>query len=349
MFFWNKLTPVTKPPLTGVNLGGWLVLEKLITPQLFEGLPAVDEYTFCKSAGAGTQAKLREHRDTFITKADFEWLREQGIDAVRLPIGYWTFGDEAPYLGTIGYVDRAFEWAAATGIKILLDMHGAPGSQNGWDHSGRRGECSWHTDKQNIIKTLSVIRRLTKRYGHHPQLLGIELLNEPKSTVPRGPLLRYYEAAYTMIREMCSSDVWVVFSDGFRPRRWKRQLRGSGYSHVYMDTHQYQTHSARDKKLNIAGHLRKTMGKVPRQLARMRRHHPIIIGEWSLTLDKQSLIGLDDRQIEAARRAYGAAQLLAYSQSSAWFYWAYKTPHGGTWSFRDCIEKGWLPNFKHPA
>jgi len=32
--------------LKGVNLGGWLVLEKWMTPKLFEGTTAEDEYSF---------------------------------------------------------------------------------------------------------------------------------------------------------------------------------------------------------------------------------------------------------------------------------------------------------------
>jgi glucan 1,3-beta-glucosidase len=336
-------SPITHPPLRGVNLGGWLVLERWITPSLFGDLLATDEYTLCRMGGAAIAGRIRVHRDTFITKADFIWLKSQGIGAVRLPVGYWVFGDESPYASTIEYVDKVFAWAAETGLVVLLDMHAAPGSQNGWDHSGRAGKCTWHTDEQNIIKTLEVVGRLAKRYARHPQLLGIELLNEPKWTVPRAPLLHYYTAAYKLIRKECGTNVWVVFSDNFRPRRWKRKLRGDQYTNVLMDTHQYQVFAAKDKRLDVVGHLHKTIDSVPRALARMRRYHPIIIGEWSLALDAQSLRGLDEQQIDSARRAYSAAQLLVYSQSSAWFYWTYRTEKSDDiWSFRNCIRRGWL-------
>lgn len=329
----------------GVNLGGWLVLEKWMTPSVFDDLTATDEFTFCDTAEESDFEKLEKHRDTFITKDDFDWLKKQGIQAVRLPVGYWTFGDEEPYAGTIKYVDKAFKWANETGLKILLDMHAAPGSQNGWDHSGQSGDCAWHKDENNIIKTLDVLTRLTKRYAHDPALLGIELLNEPKWTVPRRVLLRYYETAYYMIRGEAGDKTMVVFSDNFRPRRWKRQLRAPDYQNIFMDTHQYQTFSRKDKKLDIAGHLVKTMHHVPKALRKMQRYHPVIVGEWSLALDPLSLQGLSKADKEAVRRAYGAAQLLAYRQSSAWFYWSYKTEDSGVWSFRDCVEKGWLPRF----
>jgi glucan 1,3-beta-glucosidase len=81
-----------KRPLKGVNLGGWLVLEKWITPSLFNGLTAADEYSFCQELGEQAADRLKQHRDSFITAADFKWLAEQGIEAIRLPLGYWLSG-----------------------------------------------------------------------------------------------------------------------------------------------------------------------------------------------------------------------------------------------------------------
>jgi glucan 1,3-beta-glucosidase len=339
----TKKLKADQSPLKGVNLGGWLVLEKWITPSLFKGLKAVDEYTLSKHASAALNGQLRKHRDTFITRADFNWLAEQGIQAVRLPVGYWVFGDEPPYTGSIDFVDKAFEWAEASGLKILLDLHGAPGSQNGWDHSGQAGQAGWHRSEANIIKTLQVVSRLADRYGKHPQLLGIELLNEPRSTVPPRILLRYYKAAYQIIRKKCGKKVWVVIHDGFRPQRWDRALTGPGYSNVYLDTHQYQVYKKQHKRLGLTGHLRLTLRKLPSELAQMRRHHPVIIGEWSAALDPRSLRRLNGDQAAAGLRSYGAAQLTAYAQAAAWFYWTYRTEDGGPWSYRDSVENGLLP------
>jgi glucan 1,3-beta-glucosidase len=347
MLFWRKQSPAktADKPLYGVNLGGWLVLEKWMTPSLFAGTDAVDEYTFSSNADASLQERLKEHRDSFVTQSDFLWLQLHGIRAVRLPIGYWVFGDEEPYLATIEYVDKAFQWAEETGIKILLDMHAAPGSQNGNDHSGRSGSIGWDKDSANIIKTLDVITKLARRYKASPSLLGIELLNEPSPRIPRRNLLKFYQAGYRIIRGECGPDTWVVFHDAFRPKRWKRKLKQTEYSGMYIDRHEYQNFSKHDKRLNVSGHLDKTLGTVKKLLGKMARWHPVVVGEWSLALDQQSVSGLNETEQLAARIAYGAAQLLAYENSTGWFYWSYKTEEGGVWSFRDCIEKGWLPNF----
>jgi glucan 1,3-beta-glucosidase len=347
MWFRSKPSPQpTAKPLYGVNLGGWLLLEKWMTPSLFAGTDAVDEYTYCQKVGGGLTKKLRDHRNAYITEADFAWLQLHGIEAVRLPIGYWVFGGEDPYKPTISYVDKAFKWAEETGIKILLDMHGAPGSQNGKQESGRIGKIGWPTDSRNILKTLHVIKQLADRYKDSPALLGIELLNEPHSKIRRRKLQKYYEAGYKIIREICGPDTWVVFSDNFKPKRWKRKLRGPKFGNMYIDTHQYQAYTKRDQKLDIAGHLDKTLHKLPKVLAKMQKSHPVIIGEWSVALNPKSLQNFDEQQLLAAQRAYGNAELITFEQTSAWFYWSYKTEEGGPWSFRDSVEKGLLPDFK---
>jgi glucan 1,3-beta-glucosidase len=53
----------SSPParLRGVNLGGWLVLEKWMAPSLFAGLDATDETTWCVELGRDATARLRAH------------------------------------------------------------------------------------------------------------------------------------------------------------------------------------------------------------------------------------------------------------------------------------------------
>ncbi len=329
-------------PLKGVNLGGWLVLEQWITPSLFKGTAAVDEYTFCKQADKNRLAKLKQFRSSFITKQDFVWLKEQGIQAVRLPVGYWMFGDAAPYQPTANYVDSAFAWANETGLKILLDLHGAPGSQNGKDHSGQRGEITWARQAATVDQTLTVVRKLATRYGYDTALLGISLLNEPSRILPKETLHTYYEAAYRIIREHCSQEVWVVFSDGFAPRRWRTELPQGTHTNTYIDTHHYQIFSPLDKWLSVQLNLLRARWRLPRKLAQMKRSHPVIVGEWSLALGSSDLVEYTGSAQRQMQHRYAQLQLQAYGLTAAWFFWTYRTEDGGPWSFRDCVEQGQL-------
>ena len=80
---------------------------------------------------------------------------------------------------SIHYIDKAFSWAAQYNMTVLLDLHGAPGSQNGNDHSGcGNGVVGWNTP-QNIDMSVEAVRLMAERYGSRDNLAGIELLNEP--------------------------------------------------------------------------------------------------------------------------------------------------------------------------
>jgi glucan 1,3-beta-glucosidase len=118
----------------GVNLGGWLVGEPWITPTLFEKLDVPDEYSIGIKLGHDKAVEyLKPHWETFYTESDFKRIASWGINTVRIPIGYWAF-DSNPYpyaTGQVVYLDKAVQWARKYELKVLIDLHGAPGSQNG--------------------------------------------------------------------------------------------------------------------------------------------------------------------------------------------------------------------------
>ena len=184
--------------ISGVNLGNWLVLEKWMSPSVFaDAGGAEDEYSLSRNLAHDDLARrLEAHRDTYITEGDFARLAAEGIDAVRLPVPFFLFGSCPPYIGCISYVDKAFAWANRYGLKILLDLHTVPGSQNGFDNGGQIGVVSWHTSHKDITFALSVLDRMARRYGGDAALFGIEVLNEPK--LPMRFLKRFYATAYIL-------------------------------------------------------------------------------------------------------------------------------------------------------
>ncbi len=326
--------------LRGVNLGGWLVLERWITPSLFDGFDANDEYSFCLERAPEARERLRRHRETYITKKDFEWLAKHGINAVRVPVGYWALRDDPPFIDCAVQLDLAFDWADEYGLRILLDLHGAPGSQNGQDHSGRAGSTTW-TRRSSIQRTLEVIEQLCQRYRRHPALWGIELLNEPGWKIPHRTLRSFYDKGYDIVRRQCGDQVAVVFSDAFKPLTWNKFMADEKYQNILLDTHLYQCFSPFDKALTVQGHLDKTRhdwGSLGEKISR-----PIIVGEWSLGLDKQAFYGMDERVQHAATKAFADAQLEAFKQTRGWFFWSYKTETMPGWSYIGCVESGLLP------
>ena len=126
----------------GVNLGNWLVLEKWMNPALFEGTTAEDEYWLPRQLSKEVyEARIKIHRSEYITERDFVTIKSWGLDAVRIPVPYFIFGDREPFIGCVEELDKAFNWAEKYGLKILIDLHTAPEGQNGSDNGGICGVC----------------------------------------------------------------------------------------------------------------------------------------------------------------------------------------------------------------
>jgi glucan 1,3-beta-glucosidase len=360
------------PRLRGVNLGGWLVLEKWMTPSLFAGLAATDETTWCAELGRRAPKRLRAHWRRFIRRRDFAWLAGVGINAVRIPIGHWILGPPYPYhpkygtdphpfvTGGIEVLDQALGWAEEFGIGVLLDLHAAPGCQNGFDNGGILNVCDWHTRQEYLEHSVSLLGRLAERYRSSPALYGIELLNEPRWDVPTDLLKQYYLQAYRAIRAHCPAKrVAIVFHDGFRSHRdYLGFLQPPRFKNVLFDVHRYQCFERGDIDMDIHGHLDKA-GNAWRQEAdalQSELNLPAIAGEWSLGLDlkvvslwaqgpfNHALQQLDPFQEQIAYRAFAAAQLLAFEHYRGWFFWSYRTETTPAWCFRECVARGWLPS-----
>ncbi|OWO98837.1 hypothetical protein B2J93_7099 [Marssonina coronariae] len=177
----------------GLNIGGWLLLEPWITPSIFQAvdqsLGIVDEYTLTQKLGSDAAYDiLKPHWDSWCTFKDFERIAEAGFNTVRIPVGYWAYSLESgePYTqGAAPYVDAAIDWARATGLKVWIDLHGAPLSQNGFDNSGHRiSEPGWQGGN-STAQTLAVLKIIADKYAqaeYQDVVVAIELLNEPMSS-----------------------------------------------------------------------------------------------------------------------------------------------------------------------
>jgi glucan 1,3-beta-glucosidase len=329
--------------LRGVNLGSWLVLERWMTPDTYEGTDAPDEYTLCLDLGEDAKSRLDHHRETFITADDFRWIKEHGLNAVRLPVGYWALEAPKPYVECSRFIDFALDECQKNGLKLLLDLHGAPGSQNGWDHSGRSGPINWPKDPQNIKETLRVLESFAQKYGGHPALYGIELLNEPRPEVPIEILQQFYQDGYARIRQHTGPGVAVVIHDSFRPLVWKEFMQEPSFENVILDTHLYQCFDKKDRSRSALEQLAFALDRNTTLGQMQREELPTLVGEWSLSLPDRAMSGLSSLQVESTTRGYADAQLLNYEGTRGWFFWSYKLHQPSEWHFKHCIERGWLP------
>lgn len=315
------------------------MLEKWMTPTLFAGTAAKDEFTFMQTPGAAE--KVAEHHRTFITEEDFRWLAEHGINAVRIPIGHWLFGDVPPFIGSIDTLDWAVKMATKYKLKMLLCLHGAPGSQNGKDHSGRIGESAWFRSADHRERTIQFLERLAARYKDEPAIWGIELLNEPKLGLLHLRLRRFYRDAYRRLTKVARPGTRIVFHDAFTPRLLSGAIREQPEFPVVMDVHWYQFGSAWERFEPLAHYL-KRVGRRVGLIHRLERRQPIVIGEWSVVLSGKVLARSGGLSEAEAVRRHAALQAGVYAQALGWFYWTYKTERRGIWHFRSQVEEGVL-------
>jgi glucan 1,3-beta-glucosidase len=243
--FW-KPTEIQK--IRGVNLGGWFVLEPWITPSLFEiqaNGTIVDEFTFCKVHGHEKAQKLLEnHWKSWVTEEEIIQLSSMGINHVRIPVGYWMFEVENPtepwVSGSLPYLISALNWIKNAGIKVILDLHGAPGSQNGFDNSGKKGSIDWPCcDGKNIQRTIRVLNTMVKQFStkeYHDTIVGINLVNEPFLTDMK--LLKpFYKDAYLKIHEISENPrLSITISDAFyNLNSWENFMNPPEYNNIFLD------------------------------------------------------------------------------------------------------------------
>ncbi|CAI6331684.1 unnamed protein product [Periconia digitata] len=242
-----------KMKVRGVNVGGWLNIEPFITPSFFEKYGVreniIDEWTLCTKLGAAKcKETLEKHYATFINKQTFSAIRAAGFDHVRIPFGYWMVEtyDGDPYVPQVSwrYFLRGIEYARQNGLRVNLDMHGAPGSQNGWNHSGRQGVIGWlnGTDGDtNAQRWLDVHHKLSvffsqPRYKHIVTMYG--LVNEPRMVdLDTSTVVSWTQKAIDQIRKDGITAI-LVFGDGFLGLdNWQGQLQSN--KNLLLDVHQY--------------------------------------------------------------------------------------------------------------
>lgn len=286
---------------------------------------------------------MREHWKTFIVEDDFKFISQNGLDAVRIPVGWWIASDPKPpqpYVGgSLQALDNAFLWARKYGVKIIIDLHAAPGSQNGWEHSASRdGSQEWGKTDSNIQETVAVIEFLTARYAKSPSLYAVELINEPLSPgASLESLSKYYKAGYDAVRKH-SSKAYVVMSNRLGPADPTEFFPlVSGLQGSVIDVHYYNLFSTVFDNLTVQENIDFVNTNRTSQLNNVTTSNgPLtFVGEW-----------VAEWQVKGATKEdyqrFANAQLNVYGRATfGWAYWALKNVNNH-WSLEWMIKNGYI-------
>ncbi|KAG6908319.1 hypothetical protein DXG01_005295 [Tephrocybe rancida] len=355
----------------GVNFGSWFVLERWITDQPYRFAQAPGQSDLDVARGTNARETLEHHWDNWIVEADWAWVSKRGINAVRIPIGYYHLCGADPsvlrgtsfekfalvFSGAWARITRAIETASRYGLGILIDLHAAPGKQNNDAHSGTSDPPTFFSDKRSREHTTHVLCALLKLLKAHAashtpplmNLIGIELLNEPAPSSDEV-LQGWYTSTMKALLAI-DPTIPLYLGECWRTDQYADFLtRNPSSSLLVLDHHLYRCFTSSDTSTRVSEHTRALVdpgAHTPSMFARVseklgRAGGGIIVGEWSGGLNPSSLTGTSGEQGEFVR-----AQLALYERCCAgWFFWTYKKQWGGDtgWSMRDSVGGGVFPN-----
>ncbi|KYG42120.1 glycoside hydrolase family 5 protein [Acidomyces richmondensis BFW] len=378
--------------IRGVNLGGWLVTEPWMTPTLYQSTNTTCEWDLCNALGKqDCLTALQQHWSCDVLHprrlpADEEcrakcvspwegistWTPDRigadtcgSSDSVRIPLGYWAVNllDYEPYVsGQYPYLLQAVEWAKQMDFTVLIDLHGIPGSQNGWEESGLVGAIAYPDNTTNEERTLSVLKNLTAEFSqpyYNGVVTNIEIVNEP--IFAYQPLITLYEAGAQVIGVANNSGINTTIHDAFyNPPFWKNfdPWHTGGFSdapapHATVDTHQFwafpplnnlSAEQILERVCEFGKEIKAPNSGIP----------PTLVGEWSLdtgyTANSSTNTAEDVHKRTWFRKLF-EAQNAAYTpngpneSSIGWYFWAWKTEYDiDAWSYRKGVAEEYIPS-----
>lgn len=212
--------------LRGVNLGGWLIQEAWMCPLEKEdkGWGAWDTREAFKKRGFTAEqisALMKVYEDHWITDKDLDYIRDLGMNCVRVPFWYGNFqeDDNGGYYSE-GNMDEnpgfwRLDWIIAEcgkrGLYVILDMHGTPGFQSSDHCCGKSHSSKLFLDTQEGAYyrklTVELWLRIAKRYAGNPVVAAYDLINEPMNGFEQADkqdsvLWDFYDVLYRSMREV---------------------------------------------------------------------------------------------------------------------------------------------------
>lgn len=302
--------------LKGTNVGGWQVMESWMCPT-----DAMDQkttiQTFTERFGKESAEELiKIYENAWWQEQDFDHARDLKFNVLRLPFSYLNLLDEEGKLrkDTLAVYDWFVKECEKRDIYVILDLHGAPGSQNGRDHSGDTSGSILYSDKKSQDLTVSLWEQLAEHYKGNETIAGYDLLNEPEGNEEErknwGPLhFPFYDRLYHAIRAI-DPDHLIIFEAIWEPTDMI-DPGIYGWENVMYQYHCYGWNGIDD----VEEQKRFTNSKVD-MMNKTNFNVPVLIGEFSLFTQPES---------------WNYALDVYANNGWSWTTWTYKTVECGNW------------------
>lgn len=198
----------------GVNLGNWFIQE------FWEGVSSVgtfDTGLYTQVRGdAAMQANpnltdeqmevLKDlYIDNYIKEEDFALIAGLGMNTVRIPFTCYNITNDGHTLREDAFdkLDWAVEMCEKYGLYAVIDLHGAPGSQNQDIHSGDDSQFALYSSEENMNYTCELWKAIAAHFADNKTVAAYDLLNEPRSAPGKygGKInFEFYDRLYQAVR-----------------------------------------------------------------------------------------------------------------------------------------------------
>ncbi len=205
--------------LVGVNLGGWLLWESWIWGGGPQGEGDLRRRLGELVGDDDVDAFAADVHDGFIGESDIAAIAGLGFNVVRVPFNHTLLEGDGNVLedgvdqARFAVLDRLLEWCDGHGVRVVLDLHAAPGGQSWAYMADPDDQKLWDLD-EGVARTAAIWRAVAARYADRDVIAGYDLLNEPAAPSNEALFDAYAEIA-TAIHEVDTRHLIVVEGAGF--------------------------------------------------------------------------------------------------------------------------------------
>ena len=190
--------------LRGFGLGGWLVPEGYMLHNQawiagFESPTEIENHVIDLIGVDAAENFWDLYRENYVAQADIDQIAEWGFNHIRVPFHYKQFYDSTGTETPMGYaiIDELISWCEPYNMYIILDMHCAPGGQNGGPISDSDGTARLWLEESNKELTIQIWKEIATYYSDNTLIGGYDLINEP--VLPGGVSLEEFKQLYVDI------------------------------------------------------------------------------------------------------------------------------------------------------
>ncbi|KAN0059734.1 hypothetical protein ACQY0O_008306 [Thecaphora frezii] len=372
----------------GVNIGNWLLFEGWMSSKLMRALnnhainapsanPIVDEWTAGLYSDYNWAAYvLQKHFDEWMTEADWKAIAAAGLNHVRIPVPYFMFaeakGPNVPYLtlNRFAKLKEGVQLAKKYGLKVWIDLHSVPGSQNGYDNSGHAGSINWANNPSYYTQTQYAFNRLVTEFtqgDYRGTVTAIEAVNEPhgaQNAKVQELLNTYYPWARNKVAK---PDGWTDYStmllaahDAFQGLQyWQNFWTGRARHRVLLDTHPYFVYSDAQKAKKDKARLQEVCD-LQASFVQSQKYYPSIAGEFGVNGPNGDRAQDRDLPVGPVKFPQGPAypysvkymafmarnfrtQQYIYEKGAGWIMWSWRNDEALDWSYQAGLQWGWIP------